>query len=339
MTKIQDLRNDNRIMPGVQTRNVSAVNRIARHHSATAGGDVFAFQNHWRSLGWNTGGYHEIILRDGTVQHVYNDNVVTNGVAGHNGNTYHICLVGSSNFTAEQERAFDERCRLAMQRLNIPVKHVLGHNEFPNNPTICPGIDMNMVRNRLGGQATAPAPNPQPVAPPPAPSFPAPTVEPFNRRMRVTAQELNRRKSQNTQSGIVDVLRNGFEFNGTRIARNGEDVNGTREWVEVDGRGWVSRFFLEEVAQTAPTPPPQSSSAPFRAIGTVEFTANGINVRRDTPVTGAVVAQYNRGQRVNYDRIERHNGHWWVSFIGGSGNRNWVAVTANDGVTLWARQV
>ncbi len=152
MTKIVDLRGDSRILgPTNAKRNVSQVTKIARHHSATPTGDVWAFQNHWNgTLGWGTGGYHEIILRDGTVQLCYFDNDVTNGTSGHNTPTYHICLVGNGSFTAEQEKAFEERAKAAMQRFGLSVNDVLGHNEFSGHASnICPGINMNTVRERL----------------------------------------------------------------------------------------------------------------------------------------------------------------------------------------------
>ncbi len=166
MTKIVDLRGDSRIMgPTNPNRSVAGITKIARHHSATATGDVWAFQNHWRgTLGWGTGGYHEIILRDGTVQRIYNDNVTTNGVGNHNSYTYHICLVGNSSFTEAQEKAFDERAKDAMKRFNLKVSDVLGHNEFSGHASnTCPGINMNTVRSRLNDNTTAPVPTPTPT--------------------------------------------------------------------------------------------------------------------------------------------------------------------------------
>lgn len=166
MTKIVDLRGDSRILgPTNPNRLVSAITKIARHHSATATGDVWAFQNHWRgTLGWGTGGYHEVILRDGTVQRIYNDNVTTNGVGNHNSYTYHICLVGNGSFTAEQEAAFDARAKDAMKRFGLKADDVLGHNEFSGHGSNnCPGINMSTVRSRLNGNTTAPAPTPAPT--------------------------------------------------------------------------------------------------------------------------------------------------------------------------------
>src|SRR5690606_32103577 len=75
----------------------------------------------------------------------------TNGVKNHNTNTYHICVVGNGSFTDEQEKTFDERCKLAMKRFGMPVSAVLGHKEFSGASTTCPGIDMNIVRARLAG--------------------------------------------------------------------------------------------------------------------------------------------------------------------------------------------
>ncbi|MFD2658638.1 N-acetylmuramoyl-L-alanine amidase [Gracilibacillus thailandensis] len=147
MAKIQDLRG--KTMGGNSKR--STIKNIARHHSATDVGDVFSFQRHWKSLGWVTGGYHEVILRDGTVQLNYDSNVVTNGIYGHNNTTYHICLVGNGNFTAAQEKAFDERAKYNMERFNLSVNDVNGHNEFSGTNTACPGIDMKKVRARLKG--------------------------------------------------------------------------------------------------------------------------------------------------------------------------------------------
>ncbi len=111
----------------MKAKNQSKITKIARHHSATTSGNVNSFQNHWRSLGWKTAGYHKIILRDGTVQLCYDSNVVTNGVCGHNQTSYHICVVGDGSFTAAQERSFEERAKYNLKRFGRKVSDVLGH--------------------------------------------------------------------------------------------------------------------------------------------------------------------------------------------------------------------
>ncbi|WP_199775452.1 N-acetylmuramoyl-L-alanine amidase [Microbulbifer pacificus] len=158
MAKIVDLRG--KTMGGRDKR--TKVTKIARHHSATADGNYASFAKYWGGTkGWNTGGYHEIILRDGTVQLCYDWDTVTNGVYGHNQNTYHICLVGNGSFTDAQEKAFEERAKAAIALFRLRVSDVQGHNEFSGTNTSCPGINMNTVRSRLNGESVSPAPKPQ----------------------------------------------------------------------------------------------------------------------------------------------------------------------------------
>lgn len=122
MVKIQDIRN--KVAPSKTKRKISKITKIARHHSAGTSGDYFSFWNYWKSKGWTKGGYHEIILPDGTVQLCYDPIYPTNGVGGHNTYIYNICLVGNGAFTAAQERAFVERCLLAMQNFGLDVEDV-----------------------------------------------------------------------------------------------------------------------------------------------------------------------------------------------------------------------
>lgn len=154
MAVIQDLRP---ITPRTNgTRKLSAIKNIARHYSATKAGDWYSFWRYWNgTLGWGTGGYHEIILPDGTVQLCYDPEEITNGVGGQNSYIYNICLVSDGAFTAEQEATWEERAKYWMNRLNLPISAVKGHNEFPGQSTACPGINMNTVRARLKGQSSS----------------------------------------------------------------------------------------------------------------------------------------------------------------------------------------
>lgn len=148
MAAIQDIRSQT--APSVTKRKESDIKKIARHHSATTSGDYFAFwNNRWKGLGWGKGGYHEIILTDGTVQLCYDAIYPTNGIANHNSYVYHICVVGNGKFTETQERVFEERCLLAMKRFGLCMEDVLGHNEFKGATTDCPGINMDSLRKRL----------------------------------------------------------------------------------------------------------------------------------------------------------------------------------------------
>lgn len=157
MAVIQDIRKEvARVAASQTSRSINAIKTIVRHHSAGPSGDFWQFWNYWKSKGWTKGGYHEIILRDGTVQLCYDPVYPTNGVGDQNKYTYHICLVGNGNFTAAQEKAFIERCLLAQQRFKVANHNVKGHNEMPGAKTACPGINMHVVRNRLLNVAKAP---------------------------------------------------------------------------------------------------------------------------------------------------------------------------------------
>lgn len=324
MTKIVDLRGDSRILgPSNQNRSVAGITKIARHHSATATGDVWAFQNHWRgTLGWGTGGYHEIILRDGSVQLIYRDNVTTNGVGNYNSKTYHICVVGNGSFTAEQEKAFDERARAAMQRFNLKASDVLGHNEFSGHASnSCPGTNMAVVRSRLGASGgSTPAPNP------------THNVEAWNKRQVVSTDVLNVRAAQNTNSAIIKTLRRGQTFNATRITRNGESVNGFTTWFEVDGAGWVSGALVSEISNNNTVAAPPANVWHSRS-GTVTVTAAaGINLRgtssgdTTTPTNLGILTFLGRGQQVKFDRVlVQRNGHAFVRQPR-TGGYGWLAI-------------
>lgn len=150
MTKIQDLRAlTSRIAKSSTSRDINKITTIVRHHSGGMTGDFNSFWIYWKSKGWTKGGYHEIILRDGTRQICYDPIYPTNGVGGQNSYIYNICLVGNGNFTAAQEKAWTEACLEAQKRFKVANRNVKGHNEMPGANTACPGINMHVVRNRL----------------------------------------------------------------------------------------------------------------------------------------------------------------------------------------------
>src|SRR5690625_1204816 len=183
MAKIQDIRHRTQRTNG--TRSLSQIKYIVRHHSATPTGDFDSVWKYWHGTkGWGTGGYHEIILRDGTVQLCYDPNEITNGVGNYNTPTYHICLVGNGSFTAAQEKAWDERVAYNMKRLGIGVNNVKGHREMPGANTTCPGINMNTVRARIRGGAVTPN------QPAPAPSKPSNPSKPKGKTISQMADEV-----------------------------------------------------------------------------------------------------------------------------------------------------
>lgn len=69
-----------------------------------------------------------------------------------------------------------------------------------------------------------------------------------------------------------------------------------------------------------------SDTNQYAENGTMTVTVDAINVRRAPNTSGEVVDQYTKGQSFKYDTvIVDANGFVWVSYIGDSGNRNYVA--------------
>ena len=148
MSKVIDLRG--KTMGGKDKRALSRITNIAVHYSATDVGDVPTFERHWKGArGWNTGGYHELILVNGDVQIAYDPNVVSNGVYGHNSTSYNICYVGKGAPNAKQLAALKERVNYNRKRLGVAVKDVRGHREFSGQSTSCPALNMDEFRKSL----------------------------------------------------------------------------------------------------------------------------------------------------------------------------------------------
>lgn len=69
------------------------------------------------------------------------------------------------------------------------------------------------------------------------------------------------------------------------------------------------------------------------------FTVGGsvLNVRSAPSTASEVVDQYQPGQQINYDQIGTSNGYRWISYVGGSGNRRYVAIGTADGTASYGQ--
>lgn len=62
------------------------------------------------------------------------------------------------------------------------------------------------------------------------------------------------------------------------------------------------------------------------------------NVRSEPNTTAAIVAQYGVGQQIRYDSVYECDGYRWISYIGASGKRRYVACRRLSGdTTPWIR--
>ena len=112
-------------------------------------------------------------------------------------------------------------------------------------------------------------------------------------------------------------------------------ANGSHKvWTYDEYVRWVGRtpiFWSEwlgkvkKVANIVKQPKPSPSGGRIPQIGTMRVTVDALNVRRSPSLKGLIVAVYKKGNTFNYDSYIDAEGYRWVSYIGYSGNRNYVA--------------
>ena len=93
--------------------------------------------------------------------------------------------------------------------------------------------------------------------------------------------------------------------------------------------GWFYFPTDDTGYQPAPsTPSGDGSINEETGIFTVEVSA--LNVRASAGLSAEIVAVYTAGQEINYDGWCDKDGYIWVTYIGGSGNRRYVAVGQSE---------
>ena len=95
--------------------------------------------------------------------------------------------------------------------------------------------------------------------------------------------------------------------------------------------GWF--YFPTDNQSQSPAPTP----TPFDGIitineetGTFTVEVSALNVRAGAGLGAEIVAVYGAGETINYDGWCDVDGYIWISYIGGSGNRRYVAVGQSE---------
>ncbi len=106
-------------------------------------------KRYWKEqLGWNNPGYHYIILRDGEVVKLQDENKIANGAAGYNKISIHLSYIGgidksgkpADNRTQLQKHAmFDLLVELTER---YPGAKIVGHRDLPGVKKACPSFDV-----------------------------------------------------------------------------------------------------------------------------------------------------------------------------------------------------
>lgn len=81
----------------------------------------------------------------------------------------------------------------------------------------------------------------------------------------------------------------------------------------------------------APASEPFSGEVEIRdESGTFTVEVSALNVRAAAGLNAEIVAVYSAGQEINYDGWCDVDGYIWITYIGGSGNRRYVAVGQSE---------
>jgi N-acetylmuramoyl-L-alanine amidase len=105
--------------------------------------------NQWHlARGWSGIGYHDVILRDGSIERGRDLEEIGAHAAGHNENSIGVCLVGGKggfNFTSAQMRSLN--FYIDQMDSRYPGIEVLGHCDLPNVDKECPCFDVRAWRS------------------------------------------------------------------------------------------------------------------------------------------------------------------------------------------------
>ena len=89
--------------------------------------------------------------------------------------------------------------------------------------------------------------------------------------------------------------------------------------------GWFYFPTDDTGYQPAPTVP-SGDGLIHEETGTFTVEVSALNVRSAAGLDAEIVAVYTAGQEINYDGWCDKDGYIWITYIGGSGNRRYVAV-------------
>lgn len=107
-------------------------------------------------------------------------------------------------------------------------------------------------------------------------------------------------------------------------------------------RSWNERYFRPryggssglDIAPIKQQRPQQASNKKFiKNENWHGITQTACHVRADASTNSAIVATYPMGSRINYDSVYESDGYRWISYVGNSGKRRYVAYRRTSGNT------
>jgi N-acetyl-anhydromuramyl-L-alanine amidase AmpD len=112
------------------------INKIVIHCTATSpNATAQSILDGWRKKGWTSNGYHWLIDRFGFTTRLQDDELVSNGVKGHNSRSIHLCYIGglvkgkpTDTRTLEQKETL--KMLIDEYLVKYPNSEVLGHRDL-----------------------------------------------------------------------------------------------------------------------------------------------------------------------------------------------------------------
>ncbi|HFD1883294.1 glucosaminidase domain-containing protein [Streptococcus pyogenes] len=107
--------------------------------------------------------------------------------------------------------------------------------------------------------------------------------------------------------------------------------------------GWFYPPYQGDTVTQPVSTEPQTSDTIVETAKTGTFTLDvaEINIRRWPSLASEVVGIYKQGDTVSFDSEGYANGYYWISYVGGSGMRNYLGIgqTDKDGnrISLWGK--
>lgn len=123
---------------------------------------------------------------------------------------------------------------------------------------------------------------------------------------------------------------------------NGISVNGpdTISYFLDRKRSWNERYFRPISKGQSKPATPSKPTYKYKKIKNEKWhgiTQAVCNVRTAPSISAPIVAQYKPNQKINYDSVYEGDGYRWISYIGNSGKRRYVAYRRLTGNTRpWA---
>lgn len=135
-------------------RSLSAIKKIAIHHSLTKSGSAESFARyHVKENGWPGIGYHFVIEKNGDVKWCNNLEIKSYHVGNSNKFAVGICLVGDYReqlLSDAQLTPLLKLLKFLIRELDLSYRDVLGHNEFNGYEwRSCPCINMEALRDSI----------------------------------------------------------------------------------------------------------------------------------------------------------------------------------------------